>query len=151
MKVVVHCILFATLTLAGCRTPSDPRGAAAAGPASSVQFHRSARVYEDGDALFAIMNHSTRVLWFEGKGPEEPSYRLKVGQTIGQVQNRPVMAADGTPERFPLAPGHSCYFHINAADLVQPASVGVMFYPGRTTTNGFMMWSPAVPIPTKQR
>ena len=149
MKAALHSIFWGLLALTGCysarETPPN------AGPRSpSVELQRPSRVYEEGDALFAIMNNSQRVLWFEGQGPELPAYRLKVGQAVGPEQNAPVAGQGGTPERFPLSPGVSCYFHINSAGATQPASVGVMFYPARTATNGFMMWSPPVALPGKQ-
>ena len=150
MKVILHSVLFAGLALTGCQSPSGDSPTAAQAPSSGVEFKRSTRVYEEGDALFAIINTSPRVLWFHGQGPELPAYRLKVGASIGPEQNPPVVARDGASERFPLAPGHSCYFHINSTGASQPASVGVMFYEGRTATDGFTMWSPPVTLPVRR-
>lgn len=150
MKVILHSVHLACLALTGCQSPSGDLPAAARASAPGVEFKRSARVYEEGDALFAVINTSPRVLWFQGQGPELPAYRLKVGASIGPEQNPPILAHDGTLERFPLAPGHSCYFHINSTGTSQPASVGVMFYEGRTATDGFMMWSPPVSLPARR-
>lgn len=153
MKTALHGILFGALALTGCQSPTGSSlDAAARGQSQSagIELKRPSRVYEEGDALFAIMNNSPRVLWFEGQGPELPAYRLKAGSAIGPEQNAPVIGQGGALERFPLVPGASCYFHINSAGAAQPASVGVMFYPSRTATNGFMMWSPPVALPGKQ-
>ena len=149
MKVALNTILLTLLGFAGCTSTADPMPDVTA-RSPSVELQRPSRVYEEGDALFAIMNNSRRVLWFEGRGPEAPAYRLKIGSALSPQQNTPVTGQGGTPERFPLAPGASCYFYINSVGAKQPASVGVMFYPARTATNGFMMWSPPVALPGKR-
>jgi hypothetical protein len=154
MKAAVHCVLFSLVALTGCQSRSPNLTNAAPGQAQSagIEFKRPSRVYEQGDALFAVMNNSTRVLWFEGRGPEEPAYRLKVGASTGPDQNTPVPGPSGVAERFPLLPGNSCYFEINASNAAgQSASVGVTFYPSRTSTDGFTIWSPAVVLPANRR
>lgn len=148
MKVAAYCILVSVLALTGCQSPSPRLPADQVQPAG-VEFKRSSRVYEQGDAMFAVMNNSTRVLWFEGKGPEDPAYRLKLGAATGELQNVPVPGPDGMPERFPLLPGESSYFEIAVPPTGEPASVGVTFYPSRSATNGMTMWSPPVAVPPK--
>jgi hypothetical protein len=149
MKVAAYCVLASVLAFTGCQSPSPQLPPDQAQPAG-VEFKRASRVYEQGDAMFAVMNNSTRVLWFEGKGPEDPAYRLKSGQAIGALQNVPVPGLDGAAERFPLPPGESCYFEIAAPVTGAPASVGVTFYPSRSATNGMTMWSPPVALPPKR-
>ena len=153
MKAALFSVLASLIVLTGCQSPAPQfSGSEAPVQSAGVEFKRPSRVYEQGDALFAVMNNSTRVLWFEGQGPEEPAYRLKMGGAIGPEQNVPVKGPDGTAERFPLPPGEYCYFDISAADAGgQVASVGVTFYTSRTATNGFTMWSNPAPLPAKIR
>ena len=152
MKAAVQCVLISLIALAGCQSPSPNPASDSSQPRSAdIEFKRASRVYEQGDALFAVMNNTTRVLWFEGQGPEEPAYQLKLGSAIGPLQNTPVVGPDGVPERFPLSPGTSCYFDIDAPQTGEPASVGVTFYASRSATNGMMMWSPAVTLPAKRQ
>ena len=152
MKAAVQTVLLSFIALTGCQSPSNsPNGTPGQPGAADIAFKRPSRVYEQGDALFAIMNNSTRVLWFEGRGPEDPAYQLKVGSAVGPLQNTPVAGPDGVPERFPLSPGGSCYFEIAAPQTGEPASVGVTFYKSRSATDGMLMWSPPVTLPAKRQ
>ena len=114
------------------------------------EFVRDARFYEEGDALFRMVNDSRQLLWFLGRGADQPSHQVKGTSAIEQ-RNPPLLSKDSpVPERFPLAPGEIRYFNVSASNA-QPVSIGVHFYTSRTGTNGFVIWSEPVTVQGKRK
>jgi hypothetical protein len=150
MKAVLLCAVLGFFALTGCQTSqSDPLDLAARRQAAPlrIEFTRGARIYEDGDAIFAMMNDTRQVFWFPGYGPESPGYQLTAGAATTRA---PSSQAGVPPDRIPLSPGETRYFEIKTANLTAPISVGVTFYPSRTGTNGTAIWSIPATVPPKQ-
>ncbi|HWN96192.1 MAG TPA: hypothetical protein VNT99_14245 [Methylomirabilota bacterium] len=156
MKLALHsCALFGFLALTGCQAPpSESLDVAAYRQANPIriEFTRTARVYEEGDALFAMMNDTRQVLWFHGQGPDAPAYHLKTGNSVASQQKAPLVSRDTRePERFPLPPGDIRYFHIETGRAAGPISVGITFYTSRTGTNAIPIGSSPAMLSSKRQ
>lgn len=147
-------VLLGFMVLAGCQSPDSM--VVGRGPSQSVriEFTRPTRIYEDGDGVFAMANGTSQVLWFVGQGPESPAYRLKTGAATASERSTPTAGKrSAVPERFPLSPRETRYFEIKTgnANAAGPVSVGIMFYPSLSGTNGTTVWSSPTTVPTKPR
>lgn len=150
-SAAVWSSLCGLLALAGCESSSSvPLDVAARRQAQPVriEFVRGARPYEEGDAFFAAVNDSHQLLWYAGKGPDAPAFRLKTRNGVAD-QNVPVPRKEGL-ERYPLAPDDRRYFTVNTANAPGESSVGITFYTSRTGTNSFSVWSAPVIVPAKE-
>ena len=147
MKTALHfLILSGLMALAGCQS-TDRAGEDAR--TVRIEFTRPARIYESGDAIFAMRNSTSQVLWFAGQRADAPVYRLRAGGTNvfeSEAGNR-----NGRVARFPLSPGEARYFEVNIGNAVGPSSIGVTFYPSFTGTNGTVVWSLPAAVPAKPR
>ena len=154
MKAILHgCALFGLLALAGCQTTSESLDVAAYRQAHPIriEFARSARIYEEGDALFAMVNDTRQVLWFDGNGPESPAYRLKTGSTTAAERTIPRADDAAVFERVPISPGDIRYFTVSAGKATGAISIGITFYTSRTGTNAIPIWSSPVTLSSKRR
>jgi hypothetical protein len=150
MNAALHfSVLFGLIALAGCQSMDRKREES---PAVRIEFTRPARIYENGDGIFAMMNGTSKVLWFVGQGPESPAYRLRAGGAGISDQNISEAGKRGVGlNRFPLSPGETRYFEVNTGDATGPISVGVTFYPSFTGTNETVVLSSPVVVPAKPR
>jgi hypothetical protein len=150
-SAVVWSSFCGLLALAGCESSSPvPLDVAARRQSQPVriEFVRSARPYEEGDAFFTAINDSHELLWYAGQGLEAPAFRLKTRNGVAD-QNVPPARKDAR-ERYPLAPGDRRYFSVNTANAAGESSVGITFYASRTGTNAINVWSAPVIIPAKE-
>jgi hypothetical protein len=152
VKTPLHvCVLAGLIAVAGCESPhSESLDVAARRQAEPIriEFIRTARLYEDGDAVLSMANDTRQVLWFIGQGPELPIYRLKTGTGVTPEQST-ATAGRSAAERFPLSPGESHYFEIKTGNAAGPISIGVTFYSSFSSANGTTVWSPPVTVPLK--
>ena len=149
-----HSMLCGFVLLTGCEGPrSDALDAKTQRPSQPVriEFVRAARVFEDGDAMFMMVNDTRQVLWFDGKDPDSPAYRLRAGAAAGGRSAAAPTNASAGSERIPLSPGQARYFEVQTGNTSGVLSVGVTFYPSRTGTNGTTVWSSPATLAPKTR
>jgi hypothetical protein len=125
----------------GCAGPGDSqeRARKAQGTPVRIEFTRPSWVYEKETALFAMINETRRVLWFDGTDAESPDYQVR-GATRLASTNRPAL------DRIPLLPGEKRHFFVTLTPSPGPVSVGITFYPARSATNGVQVWSSAANV-----
>ena len=117
-----------------------------------IEFTRSARIYENGDGLFTMVNNTSRVQWFTGQAVDRPLYRVKTAGGAAMDRNMPDPdKRTGAPERFPLSPGETRYFDVDIGNATGPITMGITFYPSLTSTNGIMVSSSPTVVPVKRR
>jgi hypothetical protein len=143
VKAALGFCVFTALVASGCATRSNDsldRAARQQANPVRIEFARASRFYEEGDALFAMVNDSRQLLWFLGRGPDQPAYEIKANFITDQNAPIATKGASGR-ERYPLAPGETRYFTVNAANAPQPLSIGLGFFTSFTGTNTFVIWS----------
>lgn len=150
MKAALHfSVLFGLIALAGCQSTDRGREDSRA---VRIEFTRPARIYENGDGIFAMVNGTSRVQWFDGTAVESPAYRLKGGGAEIAGRNAPAPGNRGeAPKRFPLSPGEIRYFDVDVGNTTGPITVGITFYPSLTSTNGTVASSSPIALPAKRR
>ena len=143
-------LMFGLMVLASCQS-SDPMNRRGESRAVRIEFTRPARIYESGDGIFAMVNGTSRVQWFTGRGVELPAYRLKTGAGTTDRNTPDADKGGEVPARFPLSPGETRYFEVDTGNATGPIAVGIMFYPSLSSTNGTMVWSSPTSVPAKRR
>jgi hypothetical protein len=145
--------LVGAIALTGCKSPpSEPLDVAAYRQAHPIriEFVRPCRIYESGDALFAMVNDTRQLLWFLGHGPEMPVARLRAGAAGASEQEAVIPGrANKSLQRFPLAPRETRYFEIKTGETAGTIQIGMTFYNAFTSTNGIPVWSMPVTTPFK--
>ena len=145
-------VFVGAMALAGCKSPPSESLDVAAYRQSNpirLEFVRPCRIYESGDAVFAMVNDTRELLWFMGQGPELPVARLKLSTSAAEQDA--VGAGQGAKpiQRFPLAPRETRYFEIKTGKAAGTVQVGMTFYNSFSTTNGKTVWSRPVAMPFK--
>ena len=152
MKAALYsCVFVCWVGLVGCQSSDSVYRR---DDSRTVRFDltRPARIYENGDGLFAMVNNTSRVQWFTGQDVTRPLYRVKTAGGGATDRNMPDPdKRTGAPERFPLSPGETRYFEGDIGNATGPIIVGITFYPSLTSTNGIMAWSSPTSVPAKPR